>query len=217
MKHSLGAAKGQGQRRDSQGTETPRVEGENDEKEAAHGALTKLLKMVQVQPLICGAWLCTGQCRSPRSPVPAAAPGAPSITKLGVQILGDGRGSGRAAAGEANVSSLTAVPRGVQGTKAAPGCVCEHRPCQAPQHSWEPPPAQTRHATAGRRGCHCHWHLRARCQMPRKRQGGLSRELQQRLLLPAKINITDKRHDPEIAPASRWIAGAREARNGKDE
>lgn len=32
-----------------------------------------------------------------------------------------------------------------------------------------------------------------------------------RLLLPAKINITDKRHDPEIAPPNRWIAGVWEA------
>lgn len=31
------------------------------------------------------------------------------------------------------------------------------------------------------------------------------------LLLPAKINITDKRHDPETAPPNRWIAGVWEA------
>lgn len=121
-----------GQRR-----ENPRVDEENQGEEAANVVLTKLLKMVQVQPHICGLWLCTvhwgaeqmqRQCclNPPAAPclqllheLPASARTELDTRHVNPEEMGeDLAGHQRAAAGEPHVSSLTAVPRCVQGTKA---------------------------------------------------------------------------------------------------
>lgn len=126
-------------------------------------------------------------------------------------------GPHRVAASEHNVSKTFDIPQctgGGQQTCLALLSSREH--CQQPPLALLGPPAvseaPSRPPALGEQGwCAISTGTSALPDAQEKAAGPQRGASAPRLLLPAKINITDKRHDPEIAPPNRWIAGVWEA------
>lgn len=140
---------------------------------------------------------------------------------------GDGRGSGRPSKGcswrapREQFDSSSSMCAGHQGCLQPPlTCVCyQQRALTLPGPSAVPgAPSSTKPQTHQGGGCHCHWHLRARCQMPRKRQRGLSREPQRRVCccLPKLTSLT-KGMILKLHHQADGLLEYGRPRNGKDE
>lgn len=170
--------------------------------------------------------------QAPGSPVPAAGARAPSISHdqaghKACKSWGDGRRSGRSSKGcswRATCEQLDSSYRmcaGHQSSSCLPlACVCRRQRALT-----LPGPSAVSEATTSTKprtrrggGCHRHWHLRARCQMPRKRQRGLSRELQRRVCccLPKLTSLT-KGMILKLHHQTDGLLEYGRPRNGKDE